>query len=377
MSEANDIEIFATGNLYIKISNANWSFRKFSVVGQFFAFYDQNDVQRGQFDLKGSRVKCLSPVEVKNLKAKFVIGLYGSSGTPWLVCALSEADRDIWMDVLNHQIEEFKDDNRAFLSGGEVVRGVALVRKGGRFGTSKFRLLLTNHPRVLLIDSEKMVIKEELRWESDSLPRFVLVRFCNYHFHCICKKKLLLHIIIHFFSPLQGEDSNFNIVQGERELKLKMEPGGRGIDAWQKMFLNIAKLRSFRLRFSREPVVIGMSGKLPEDLERLDWIELSSRVSLTSIPSEWQALGDPGKLAPVMLYDSSDIGSGIDAIEHVSVGRRAQSTDVSSLQASFLAAKESPKSAKFSIDDLPSDKVHYIFISDILFLMLNNAMLSP
>jgi len=184
MSEADDIEIFATGNLYIQISNTSWSFRKVSVIGQYFAFYDLNGVQRGQFDLKGSRVKSLSPVEVKNLKARYVIGLFGSSGTPWLVCALSEADRDLWVDVLNHQIEEFKDDNRAFLSGGEVVRGVAMVRKGGRFGTSKFRFLLTNYPRVLLVDAEKLVVKEELRWESDSLPQFVMVRLYYYYYYC-------------------------------------------------------------------------------------------------------------------------------------------------------------------------------------------------
>ena len=138
-----------------------------------------------------------------------------------------------------------------------------------------------------------------------------------------------------------------------------MEPGGRGIDVWQKMFANIAKLRSFRLWHSREPVVIGVSGKLPDELDRLDWNEVSSRVSLTSIPPEWQTRGNPGKLAPVMLYDSSDIGAGVDAIERTSVeiGRRARSTDVMSIQASVLAAKETPKSAKFSIDDLPSDKV--------------------
>lgn len=178
MAEEDEIEIFATGNLYVQISSTSWSYRKVSVIGQYFAFYDQNGVQRGQFDLKGGRVKSLSCVEVKNLKAKFVIGLFGTSGAPWLVCALSEADRDLWLDIFNHQIEEFKDDNRAFLSSGEVIRGVAVVRKGGRFGTSKFRLLLTNHPRVLLVDTEKQVVKEELRWESDSLPQFVLVIFC-------------------------------------------------------------------------------------------------------------------------------------------------------------------------------------------------------
>lgn len=147
-------------------------------------------------------------------------------------------------------------------------------------------------------------------------------------------------------------------MQGERELKLKMEPGGRGIDAWRKMFASIAKLRSFRSWHSREPCVVGVSGLFPEDLERMDWAEVANRVSLTAIPPEWQARGNPSKLAPVMLYDSSDIGAGIDAVEREPLGRRARSTDVASLQASALAAKSEPtKSNKFSIEDLPSDKV--------------------
>lgn len=163
-------EVIATGDLYMQMNAKSWLLKKFILSGITLSYLDGLGNKRGKFDCTNCTVKKLSPEDVKFPKAKFAFGLVGQKGLTWLLCAVSEQDRDIWVDMINSQIDEFKDDNRRFLNSHEIIRGWGSVKRGGIFGMSTYRMLLTNYPRIILIDMDSLTVKEEIRWTLENMP---------------------------------------------------------------------------------------------------------------------------------------------------------------------------------------------------------------
>ena len=169
-------ELYATGDMYLQINPKTWGLRKFVVVGTELSFFDSKGEKKGQFDLIGAKFKKLSADDVKFPLARYCIGLFGTKAT-WYVCALSDSDRDVWVETLNVQIEEFKDENRKFLNSNEWIHGGGIVKKSSKFGAAqKVKMLITNFPRLLYIDVEAQTVKEVVKWKPDAIPVLKFVR---------------------------------------------------------------------------------------------------------------------------------------------------------------------------------------------------------
>ncbi len=169
-------EIVATGELYKQGSGRkNWCLRKFILSGIYMIYFNRKGEKKGQWDITECVVKKLTPEECNMAAAKFAFALIGPKKY-YLACASSEKNRHAWMTVLDEQIEEFKEDIRRFLRNGEVVHGNAIVKKKNMLGIgSTVRLLLTNFPRILVIEPASLVLKEQMSWGRDSPPNFFKV----------------------------------------------------------------------------------------------------------------------------------------------------------------------------------------------------------
>lgn len=164
-------EIVATGELFkLGSQRKNWMLRKFVLSGIYMHYFDTNGQKRGQWDITECVVKKISPEECSMNAAKFAFALIGPKKY-YLACASSEKNRHAWMTVLDEQIEEFKEDMRRFLRSGEIVLGNAIVRKKNMLGIgSNIRMLLTNYPRIMLIEPASLVLKDQMSWTRENPP---------------------------------------------------------------------------------------------------------------------------------------------------------------------------------------------------------------
>lgn len=95
------------------------------------------------------------------------------------------------MKAIADQIQEFKRDVRIFLRRGEVVIADSKVKKkGGLFGSySLTRLIITNFPKILIVDATSNVLREQRSWTKEESPRLVVIS--DHRFKIIIQRKEL------------------------------------------------------------------------------------------------------------------------------------------------------------------------------------------
>jgi hypothetical protein len=172
-------EIVATGELY-KLGGSNggrrtWTLRKFILTGIYMIYYTKSGDKKGEWIITGCKVKRVTPEEVNMPAAKHAFAIYGS-GRYYVCCASSDKNCVAWMTVIADQIREFSNEIRRFLRTGEFVLANSVVKKKNLIGIgSKVRLVITNYPRLLVISTSEIAVKEQIVWTRDNPPAFYMV----------------------------------------------------------------------------------------------------------------------------------------------------------------------------------------------------------
>ena len=173
----------------------NWNLRKFLLSGIYLTYFDDGGAVKGRIDIAGCIVRRVTPEECKNPACKYAFGLFTNRGVRrCLVCATNEEDRTLWINVIEDQISEFEDITRRFVNANENILGVSIVTKKNLFGIEySYRLVITNYPRLLIIDPSNASLKEQILFQKTALPTInnVSYIFCV---HTICLSNSLLNI---------------------------------------------------------------------------------------------------------------------------------------------------------------------------------------
>lgn len=189
-----DDEVVCIGDLHKKnlTGRKQWNIRRFALVGSYLIYYKQGS-KRGEWDISGCTVRKMTPEECNQPAAKFPFGVEGPR-RQYLFSASSEKNRDKWISVLKAQIEEFKNPIRRYIRRGEVVLGSGSVKRKTLFGRNGLILVVTNFPRVLLLDPNTFALKEQIAWKNGQSSftavrqhnKFINIKEqCNINFECI------------------------------------------------------------------------------------------------------------------------------------------------------------------------------------------------
>lgn len=167
-------EIVAAGELFKQSTSGSktWALRKFVLAGVYLIYFNRKGERKGQWSIMGCQVKRMTPEEVGTPAAKNAFALVGPK-TTHVLCASSDKNRVAWINLISEQIIEFKDILRRFLNTGESIVGNSQVRKKGLFGfSSNMRVLLTNLPRLIVIDQTAEVLNDQMSWDKQCPPTF-------------------------------------------------------------------------------------------------------------------------------------------------------------------------------------------------------------
>jgi hypothetical protein len=178
-------ETVAVGDLF-KLGGSQggrrtWNLRRFYLAGIYLSYYSRSGKKKGQWDIRGCSVRKTTPEECKMPDALYAFALVGKNKF-YVMCASNERSRAVWIRCIGEQIEEFKVDIRQHIRRGEVIVADEKVRKkGGLLGTfSTVRLVITNFPKIMIIDPRDCILKEQLSWGKADPPKFTTVRNLYY-----------------------------------------------------------------------------------------------------------------------------------------------------------------------------------------------------
>jgi hypothetical protein len=141
----------------------------------YLVYYNKKGEKRGQWDISDCIVRPLTPEEAGSKAAQNAFCVAGPRRL-YLLNANSPINRAAWMKIIEEQIEEFKDPDRRFIRTGEVLYGRGNLKKKNMLGMgATVRLLLTNYPRIMVIDPIAKIRKEQISWNRDHPPSFFKV----------------------------------------------------------------------------------------------------------------------------------------------------------------------------------------------------------
>jgi hypothetical protein len=178
MNDDNKDEVIATGELFKQSTSGSktWALRKFVLSGIYLTYYNKDGEQKGQWEIVDCVLKSMTPEEVGTQAAKNAFALIGPKRTH-ILCASTDKNRIAWTNLIREQIEEYRDLLRRFLKTGEIIVGNSLIKKKNIFGMStNLRMLLTNYPRILLIDEVGGAVNDQMSWQRDTPPTIAMVR---------------------------------------------------------------------------------------------------------------------------------------------------------------------------------------------------------
>lgn len=180
LDSENPEETVAVGDLFklggSKGGRRTWNLRRFYLRGASLIYYSLEGQKKGSWDVRNCIVRFTTPDECNMPDAIFSFAVVGPNKF-FVMCASNERSRTIWMKTLADQIQEFKRDVRIFLRRGEVVIADARVKKkGGLFGSySVIRLIITNFPKILVVDPVTCALREQRSWKKEESPRFAVI----------------------------------------------------------------------------------------------------------------------------------------------------------------------------------------------------------
>ena len=169
----------AIGELYHQNHVTKYfSLRKFFLSNIYLLYFNRDGEKKGQLDITDCVVNKATADEAGMPAAVYSFSLSGPKKYI-LVCASNERNREMWIKLINEQIKEFKDEIRRFLRSGEVVYGKGSVRRRGSIvgmmSSNSYKLVLTNFPRILLIDTTALTLKDHYVWTSQNHPIFTKI----------------------------------------------------------------------------------------------------------------------------------------------------------------------------------------------------------
>ena len=170
-------EISATGDLWKQSQTGGklWSLRRFVLTNIYLVYYNKKGEKRGQWDISDCILRPMTPEEAGSKSAQNAFAIIGNNRL-FLLNANSHSNKVAWIKMIEEQIEEFKDPDRRFLRSGEQIYGKGNIKKKNMFGMgSTVRLLLTNYPRIMVIDPIAKVKKHQISWARENPPSFVKV----------------------------------------------------------------------------------------------------------------------------------------------------------------------------------------------------------
>lgn len=169
-------EIVAEGELFKQGSVAkNWNLRKFELCGVLLTYYDdETGEKKGDFDISKCTLKRMTPEEVSTPQAQFAFALEKPDGKKFVATANNESCRVAWLKVLENQISEFSAPERRFVYSNEIVhaKGVLIEKKMRALVSKTVFLVVTNSPRLLIIDLDAMTLKSQMTWNAKQPPKF-------------------------------------------------------------------------------------------------------------------------------------------------------------------------------------------------------------
>jgi len=218
--ETDQDEISAVGELWKQSQTGGklWSLRKFVLTNVYLIYYNQKGEKRGQWDITDCIVRPLTPQEAGSKSAYNAFAVIGARKF-FLFNANNQANRAAWISVIEDQIEEFKDPDRRYLRTGEALYGKGDVKKKNMLGMGvASRLLITNYPRLIVVDPIAKVRKMHLSWGRDNPPTFVKL-----------------------------SDSKFKVMTGTNESmkELFFEDPEKGSRYWEDIFRKFPKMEYF------------------------------------------------------------------------------------------------------------------------------------
>ena len=165
MSLTAEEDIVATGQLYKEGSQVKtWHRRKFVLSNVYLGYFEEKTgALKGKFDISDCTVRKVPPEECKKKEAKYSFILEGPRRY-LLLCASCERNRELWIDVLTNQINEFKDPMRRFVYRNEIIVAQGNVQKKAILLYYKALICITNFPRLLVIDPVANTVKEQIAW---------------------------------------------------------------------------------------------------------------------------------------------------------------------------------------------------------------------
>jgi hypothetical protein len=184
-------EVAAIGDLYKKnlTGRKTWNLREFALTGVQLIYYKKG-VKRGEWDISGCKVRKITPEEAQQPAAKFAFAIEGNK-KQYMLSANNEKNRELWINVLEKQIHEFRNPVRRFIRTGEIVHANGFVKKKNMFGKTPVLLVVTNYPRIIEIDPATIELIDQFSWVPSAPPTMSKV---IYIFH------ISISLISFFFS---------------------------------------------------------------------------------------------------------------------------------------------------------------------------------
>lgn len=176
----------ATGDLF-KLGGSKgglktWTLRRFYLAGPFLTYYNKKGTKKGQWDIRGCTIRTASPEECRLNDAIYGFTLT-KEATPhkplYVMCASNEKSRGVWLRCIKDQIEEYKNEIRIHIRRGENVIANEIIKKNGMLLSPKVRVVVTNYPKIMLIDPKANTLKEQRLWSANSQPSFTMVCYCS------------------------------------------------------------------------------------------------------------------------------------------------------------------------------------------------------
>lgn len=112
METANTGEVVATGELFKqgRGKRKTWNLRKFTLVGAYLVYYDQQNRKKGDMDITGCTVERRTAEQCQMPPARHAFAITGPHPQQHLlVSASNEKSRTLWMDLLEVRLLSFID----------------------------------------------------------------------------------------------------------------------------------------------------------------------------------------------------------------------------------------------------------------------------
>ena len=167
-------DVVATGELFKQGSGRkSWNLRKFILCGTLLTYFDQKGTKKGEFDITGCHVERKTAEECNMEPAKHAFAIIGPDKF-LLASASNENNRILWIRLIEQQIEEFKDEMKRFVYHNEIIVASGIVKKAGMLGfvSTTVKIILTNFPRLIVLDAQSVALKEQISWVKKESVKF-------------------------------------------------------------------------------------------------------------------------------------------------------------------------------------------------------------